>query len=243
MKILVSGKNGVLAKALDKASYHESFGNLEIICVSKNELDVTIPGLIERAINEYKPDVFLHVGAIAGSMKQHEENPLKSIEVNIIGTANVARICGRRGVKVVYISTDYVYCGINGDNTEETPTKPFNNYGLSKLGGECAVRMLDNSLVLRCSFTERPFKHDKAFYDSHRSYLYDDMAATRILKCIQAESIGIINVGGPPQSVYSFAQSVNPKILATSRLAVDEYVPLDTTMSVGKLELILKRFD
>ena len=73
--------------------------------------------------------------------------------------------------------------------------------------------------------------------------MYDDIAATRILKCIQAESTGIINVGGPPQSVYSFAQSVNPKILATSRLSVDEYVPLDTTMSVGKLELILKRFD
>tara|TARA_R110000824_G_scaffold164724_1_gene341137 strand:- start:1169 stop:1900 length:732 start_codon:yes stop_codon:yes gene_type:complete len=243
MKILVSGHKGVLAKALAKASHHELFGKLEVICVSKNELDITLPGLIEKAINKYKPDVFLHVGAIAGSMKQHEESPLKSIEVNIIGTANVANVCGRRGVKVVYISTDYVYCGIKGNNTEESPTKPFNNYGLSKLGGECAVRMLKDSLILRCSFTERPFKHDKAFYDSQRSYLYDDMAATSILKCIEAGVTGIVNVGGLSQSVYSFAQSGNPKLASTTRLSVNEFVPLDTSMCVRKLQLIIKPID
>ena len=57
-------------------------------------------------------------------------------------------------IKIIYFSTGYVYEGKKGNYSENDAVKPFNNYGLSKLGGECAVMMYKNSLVLRITMTE-----------------------------------------------------------------------------------------
>ena len=66
-------------------------------------------------------------------------------------------------IKIIYFSTGYVYQGIKGNYSETDPVKPFNNYGLSKLAGECAVLMYKNSLVLRITMTEKPFPYKKGF--------------------------------------------------------------------------------
>ena len=47
-------------------------------------------------------------------------------------------------IKLIYFSTGYVYEGKKGNDSEKDSVKPFNNYGLSKLGGECAVQMYKN---------------------------------------------------------------------------------------------------
>ena len=96
-------------------------------------------------------------------MNLHEKNINKSIDLNIIGTANITKICSDLKIKLIYISTSYVYPGEKGNYKETDPIKPINNYGLSKMGGEAAVRMYKNSLVVRASMTEKPFIHSKAF--------------------------------------------------------------------------------
>ena len=98
-------------------------------------------------------------------MAIHNEDIKLSITTNIIGTSNIVLICELYKKKIIYISTDFVYEGLNGNYSEQDPLKPFTNYGWSKLGGECAVKMYDNHLILRMAMTERPFPHDKAFYD------------------------------------------------------------------------------
>ena len=87
----------------------------------------------------------------------------ESINLNIIGTANVTRSCSLLKIKLIYFSTNYVYPGKTGNYKENDSLKPFNNYAWSKLGGECSVRLYKNSLILRVCMTEKPFVHKKAF--------------------------------------------------------------------------------
>ena len=87
---------------------------------------------------------------------------------------------------------------------------PVNNYAWSKLGGECAVQLYKNSLILRLCMTEKPFVHKAAFYDIKNSFMYHHQVAVILLKLINAK--GILNVGGKSQSVYNFARINNPNI-------------------------------
>ena len=66
-------------------------------------------------------------------------------------------------IKLVYISTGYVYPGKKGNYKETDPLRPWNNCGWSKLGGEASVQMYKNSLILRANISQSPFVHKKAF--------------------------------------------------------------------------------
>jgi dTDP-4-dehydrorhamnose reductase len=113
----------------------------------------------------------------------------------------VARICYKYGIKFIYISTDFVYSTdkILDENSE---LKPTNNYGWSKLGGECVSKLIPNSLILRCSLCDIPFRHKIAFNDVYRNSITHKEVANIILKV--RDEVGVINVGGEYQSVYEF---------------------------------------
>ena len=64
----------------------------------------------------------------------HDQNIKKSIDINIIGTANIVKICQEHNIKLIYFSTNYVYPGFKHNHLEESSLLPFNNYGWSKPG-------------------------------------------------------------------------------------------------------------
>ena len=113
-------------------------------------------------------------------------------------------------VKLVYFSTCYVYPGKKGNYKEIDPLFPANNYAWSKLGGESAVQLYKNSLILRISMTEKPFIHKSAFKDFITNFIFHDEVAKFLPKLFKLK--GIINVGGLSQSPYNFAKKYNPKI-------------------------------
>ena len=199
--ILVSG-SGRLAKELDKLSTD----SLPIKLLSKREMDITDEYRVSDVVKEFmtKPDYpkyFIHTAALTKPMEVNDRNPIMSMDTNIVGTANVARICNKYGIKFIYISTDFVY----GDSNlvdEESEVKPSNNYGWSKLGGECISRLIPNSLILRCSLCDIPFRHNVAFDDVYRNSITHKDVANIIVKV--KDEIGVINVGGEYQSVYDF---------------------------------------
>ena len=88
-------------------------------------------------------------------MNLHDKDINRSIDLNIIGTANITKACVKKNVKLIYLSTNYVYPGIRGNYKEIDPVKPFNNYAWSKLGGEASVQLYKNSLILRVCMTEK----------------------------------------------------------------------------------------
>jgi dTDP-4-dehydrorhamnose reductase len=115
--------------------------------------------------------------------------------------------CEKYNKKIIYISTDYVYEGIDGNYKETDAMKPFTKYGWSKLGGECAVQMYDNHLILRMAMNKKPFPHPKALKDMKKSLMYIEDAAKVTLKLL--DEVGVINVGGKSQSVYEFVKEEN----------------------------------
>jgi len=147
--------------------------------------------------------------------------------------------CERYDKKMIYISTDYVYPGTDGNYKETDSMNPFTKYGWSKLGGECAVQMYDNHLILRMAMNKKPFPHPKALIDMKKSLMYIEDAAKVTLKLLDEN--GIVNVGGKSQSVYDFVKEDNPKI---KQIVLDEIPDVnmasDCSMDTTRLEMILK---
>lgn len=230
-KILVTGGNGRFANILK-----EKNEILDLKFLSKKELNILNTKSIEKAVQKHKPKIILHCAALSRPMTIHDTNINKSIDINIIGTANIVKICQKNNIKLIYFSTGYVYPSTKGNYKETDPVKPFNNYGYSKLGGECAVQMYKNSLILRITMTEKPFLHTKAYTNLYSNYIYHEEVVKMLPKIIN--KFGIINVGGKTRSVYNFAKIHNHKIIKS--ICVDKKMPLKQTMNLNKLKKILK---
>jgi len=179
--ILVSG-NGILANELLKLSTDD----LPITILSKKEMDITDEYVVSDVIKSFmmKPDFpkyFVHTSALTKPMRVNDKNPIMSMTTNIVGTANVAKICYKYDIKFIYISTDFVYSS-DKMSDENSELKPTNNYGWSKLGGECVTKLIPNSLILRCSLCDIPFRHKVAFDDVYRNSIIHKEVAKIILK-------------------------------------------------------------
>lgn len=207
----------------------------KIIAPHHTELDITDLNSVLKAVEKYNPDVVLHLAA-ATKPPEHAKNPELGLTVNIIGTANVVRACVRFGKKLVYTSTDYVYVG-KGLHKEEEPLWSPYNFGWSKLGGECAVRLVPNHLILRLSFGPVPFPWDKVYKNQYNSKLYVDEMAPLVLASAKCSVTGVMNLGGPRTSLADYAKRTKPNI---ETISTPDWVPRDTSLDVTKMKKELK---
>ena len=223
-KILVTGGDGRFAKTLKRKNK-----KLNLIFKSKDDLNILKVNSLEKCIKTLKPKIILHTAGLSRPMSTHEKNISKSIDLNIIGTCNIVKVCQKYNIKLIYFSTGYVYEGKKGNYKEQDPVKPFNNYGLSKLAGECAVQLYKNSLVLRITMTEKPFAYKKAYTNLKTNFMFHEDLAEYLPKLINKK--GIINVGGKSQSVFNFAKKYNSKIKGIkARKSIK--LPLNQTMNL-----------
>ena len=196
-KIIFTGGSGRFGTVFRKTY------SLNNICYpSRKSLDICSYGSIKKFLNKEKPKILIHAAALSRPMSVHESNPKKSIETNIIGTCNLTIACMEMGIKLIYFSTNYVYPLNNKSNKEIDPVLPINNYAFSKMGGECAVQMYKNSLILRIIMSEKPFVHKAAYSNILTNFLYHEEVVEVIPKIINAK--GTLNIGGKAQSIYNF---------------------------------------
>ena len=228
--ILVTGGNGRFAKVLKIKNK-----KLNLKFLTKKELNILNLKSIEKCIRKNQPKIIIHTAGLSRPMDQHESNISKSIDLNIIGTANLVKVCQKYKIKIIYFSTNYVYECSKGNYKETDGVKPINNYGLSKMGGEASVLMYKNSLVLRIQMTEKPFAYKKAFTNLYSNYIFHEDIVPMLPKLIN--SYGIINVGGKPQSVYNFARKYNKNTIKAKNREIN--YPLKQTMSLKKLKKLL----
>ena len=233
-KILITGGNSRFGKILKK-----KFNGKNIIYTGKKDLNILSLDSIENSLNKHKPDCLIHLASLSRPMEIHDKNINLSIDLNIIGTANIVKKCAEKKIKLIYFSTAYVYPGTRGQYDENDSVKPINNYAWSKLGGETSVMLYKNSLILRLAMTEYPFVHKKAFSDAKANFMYADEVAEIVPKIINEK--GIINIGSlESESIYSFAKKSNKKVKPTSIKNV-KYFPKDSSINVEKLNKILNR--
>lgn len=229
-KILVTGGDGRFANILRKKNT-----KLNLVFKNKKQLNIMDILSIEKCFKKEKPKIVLHTAGLSRPMNIHERNITKSIDLNIIGTANITKICKKFNIKLIYFSTGYIYDGVKGNFREEDPVKPFNNYGLSKLGGEASVQMYKNSLILRVTMTEKPFIHKKAFSNVKTNFMFHEDLVEILPKIINQK--GIINVGGPTLSVYEFAKKYNKGVKKIKYKG--KKLPLKQNLNTKKLQKIL----
>jgi len=232
-KIIVTGGDGRFAKILKK---HNK--DLNLFFFSKKKLDILNFKSIESVFRKFNPKIVIHCAGLSRPMILHEKKISKSIDLNIIGTANIVKACEKYKIKLIYFSTAYVYEGTIGNYKESDPVKPFNNYGFSKLGGECSVSMYKNSLILRIQMTEKPFQYKKAYSNVKSNFLYHEDLVNLLPKLLNEK--GILNIGGKTQSIYSFAKKSNPDVVSI-RAKKNNKLPFNQTMNLNKLNEILKK--
>jgi dTDP-4-dehydrorhamnose reductase len=204
-KIVVTGGTSRFATVLKKIKTKH-----KLFFPSKKEFDITNENTIKKYLKKKKPNIVIHLAGLSRPMKIHNENIIKSINLNILGTANVTKCCYEQNIKLIYFSTNYVYPGIKGNYSESDPLLPVNNYAWSKLGGEASAQLYKNSLILRICMTEKPFVHKKAFANVKNSFLYHDDVAKILFKLLNKK--GIINIGGKTKYIYDFAKKDNPYV-------------------------------
>lgn len=150
MKVLVTGVKGQLGfdvvNELKKRG-HEPFG------VDIDEMDITDPVSVDKVIKAAAPDAVIHCAAYT-AVDAAEDNVDLCRRVNRDGTQNIANVCKELDIKMIYISTDYVFDG-EGERPWEPDDKqdPLNVYGLTKYEGELAVsNTLDKYFIVRIAW-------------------------------------------------------------------------------------------
>ena len=136
MKILVTGVKGQLGHDVMNEL---ALRGIEGIGVDVEEMDITDREACEHVISQTKPDAVIHCAAYT-AVDAAEDNLELCRKVNAEGTRNIAKVCGSMGIKMMYISTDYVFNG-QGERPWEPDDhrEPLNVYGLTKYEGEIAV--------------------------------------------------------------------------------------------------------
>jgi len=234
-KILITGGTGRFGKLIKKLKL-----NYNLYFPEKSQFNILKKKQMENFIKKTKPNILIHLAGLSRPMSDHNLKISKSINLNIIGTANIVNLCYKFNIKLIYFSTHYVYPGIKGNYKETSPLLPFNNYAWSKLGGESAVHLYKNSLILRVCMTEKPFVHKKAFSNVKTSFLYQEDVAKILFKLLNKK--GVINIGGESKLIYDFVKIDNPKVkkyfLKKNKLNL---IPKDSSLNINKLKKILNK--
>ena len=225
-KILVTGGNGRFATALKEINNKYLF-NFR----SKKQLNILSIKSIEQNVKKFKPKIILHLASLSRPMKIHEKDINKSIDLNIIGTSNIVKICNKYKIKLIFFSTGYVYQGKKGNYKEDDAILPWNKYGWSKLGAEAAVHLYDNSLIIRACMTEEPFIHKYAYSNVKSNFIYHKDFAKIFLKLINKK--GYLMLVEKSQSIYNFAKKYNGKVL--KKISKGEF-PKKMDMNLNKLK-------
>ncbi len=153
MKVLVTGVKGQLG--FDVVNELKR-NNIEAVGVDIEDMDITDKSSVNKVIKEINPDAVIHCAAWTAVDAAEDEDKKEKVKlVNVYGTQNIADVCKELDIKMMYISTDYVF---NGKGT--TPWQPDckdyapqNVYGQTKLDGELAVsNTLDKFFIVRIAW-------------------------------------------------------------------------------------------
>lgn len=156
MKILVTGSNGQLGQSLHRE--FDSDPAAEVTYTDYDTLDITDTHRLERFLDEHPFDYLINCAAYTG-VDSAESEALKAAALNTVAVGNLGRNAARHGIKVIHISTDYVFSG-QGYRPYEEKDEPYpvNIYGRTKLEGEgLLTSFCPTAMIIRTSWLYSEF--------------------------------------------------------------------------------------
>ena len=236
-KILFTGGSGLLGR-------HMQTLLPSALYPSSRELDVSRWDDVEAYSSSHEIELVVHAAAFT-SPPRIDEDPVRAIDSNVIGTSNIVKLCVALGCRLIYMSTDYVFKGDRGNYDEKDALSPVNKYAWSKLGGECAARLYDRSLIVRTSFGPDEFPFPKAFVDQWTSRQSVSVVAKKLVRLWAKDITGVVHIGGPRRTVLDYARDLDPskKIDELSIHDVQFTVPVDTSLDCREYDRVVRNED
>ncbi len=163
IRVLVTGADGQLGKCIQEIA--SSYSQLKIDFADKNELDIVLREDVYSFFSKNSYDFCINCAAYT-NVEQAEKTPEIAYSVNAEGVKNLALACKDNGVKLIHISTDYVFDGEKKEGYYPTDIpNPINEYGKSKLKGEQYIQeILNEYIIIRTSWLYSNYGHN--FYKS-----------------------------------------------------------------------------
>jgi len=142
--------------------------------------------------------------------------------------------CNEHFIKLIHISTDYVYSNsIPFASENDVPVHCNNWYGYTKLLSDGLIQLRsEDYLLIRCSHKPSPFVYDSAWIDYVGNFDYVDTIATLIIDCINKDLSGVYNVGTDVKTMFDLANETN--VVESS--FTPSHVPNNLSMDLTKLK-------
>jgi len=272
MKILVTGSTGLVGRQVVNdleelgdtvyAAYHNSKPEYGI----PTQMDLTNLEKISESVSKLNPDAIIHLAAITDVDVCEKEQEM-AMKINAQATEILAKQAAKQKSFFVYISTDYVFDGMQGMRKESDKTNPISFYGKSKLEGELAVMNLASSwCIVRTSTpfglhpTKKSFpvwiienllahKQINVIVDQFTSPTYVPNLSKMLIEITKRQIVGVFHIAGATKiSRYEMAEMLSDKLNLEKKLlkpvSIDEMNwiakrPKDSSLDVTKAVSIL----
>ena len=218
---------------------------------SWHRLEITDGAQLDALYSVAQPEVVVHLAAMA-DVGTAERNPEIAAAVNATATETITRLCQRHAARLVFVSTEYVFDGLNGPYRENDPPSPNTQYGRTKFEAEQAVASLaSNWSILRTSIVygwpapgRRNFvpwlverlRNGEAYHapaNVHRSPVYVEHLVDGIERLVEVDDTGIHHVAGSDWiTMYDFAVVVAEKFGLDTSLVIPVTDPMDDRLGL-----------
>lgn len=275
MRLLVTGASGLLGSKVCELAIRKGHEVYSAYSQHKPpmgktiQLDVSNENDVETTFKQMRPEAVVHAAALTDVDKCELEKEL-AWKTNAEGTRNIAELCNRNQVFLVYVSTDYVFDGERGMYKETDEPAPINYYGLTKLKGEESVKDLTNQFCIARSSVIygsipatgkinfalwlihklRKKEKVKIVTDQWNSPTLNTNLANMILEVLERELTGIFHLAGATRlNRYEFARSIAESFSLDANLITPVFSkdmqwiakrPKDSSMNVEKTSRTLR---
>lgn len=225
MKIKILG-DGLLGGELAKQTDWE-------VCSRKTGFDINN---IEQTIGSI-PDVIVNCIAHTDTYSSDRETHWN---VNYKFVSDLVDFCNHYNIKLVHISTDYLYTySIEHASESDVPVHCGTWYGYTKLLADGHVQLKSaNYLLIRTTHKPTPFPYDKAWENQLGNFDYVDKIGELIIQLIINNETGLYNVGTDTKTMYELAKRTNQNVLIS--WSDSKLMPNNTTMNIEKLKKVIK---
>jgi dTDP-4-dehydrorhamnose reductase len=191
--------------------------------------------VFDGVIASKKYDVIVNCIANTDTYSNNKE---EHWNINYKGVADLVDFCNKWNIKLIHISTDYVYTNsIKEASEDDIPIHGNNWYSYTKLLADSYIELKSNNyLICRGTHKPKPFPYKKAWIDQVGNFDYVDITSGLIIRLIQSNSTGIYNVGTHIKSIFELASQTTTVKIAFR----NPEVPGNTTMNINKLTDALK---
>lgn len=225
MKVLILG-DGLLGSQLK-----EDNPQWNVLSRKQGELDITTFHWM-HIIKDY--DVVINCIAHTDT---YDVNRDKHWEVNYAWVDRLIKGCNAHGVKLVHISTDYVYANSKSNASEDcVPVHHDSWYAYTKLLADGLVQLNSNDyLLIRCGFKPTPFPYDTAPTTIIGNFDYVDTISYMLGLMVYKGYTGVYNVGSDLKTMHDLATDTKPYTQKTTEIPV-KGMPSDLSMDLTKLK-------